>query len=493
MRQAAVLLLLAPFALLAADESLPKAATILDHYVEATGGKAAYEKRHNEVQHGIVDFAANGIHGALTIYQAAPNKTLSVIEIEGVGKVESGSNGEIAWDRSVVQGARIKQGEERTDSLRDGTFNAPIHWQAIYAKTETIGSETVNGHDCYKVVLSPKEGKPVTQFYDKKSGLILKSMATRTTPMGDISAEIFLEDYRDEGGILMPHKLTNKVAMQQFLITVQSVEVNAELPKDRFDLPDEIKALLPKTEKPAASVPHGDTVSVVPADGGLKSGKLSVYMNGKPFASETYTIDKSTDKVQLDGSGSANLGTIKIEIEQFKVVADSDYHPLTATAKAKLGAIPMAVNTTFADGKAKSQINQGQGVKEKEDAVHLDAVVVNENLPLYPWSILAMRARFDTKDPQDFPVYIIGKAEVMGKAVYQGREPVEFAAGKTAELHHLTATGALPSGQPITLEFWLDDNHKIIKMTVPGQNVEAYQDGYDRKPQPPAAAPANNP
>jgi hypothetical protein len=151
----------------------------------------------------------------------------------------------------------------------------------------------------------------------------------------------------------------------------------------------------------------------------------------------------------------------------------------------------MAVSTTFADGKAKNEINQGQGAKQKEDTVHTDAIVVNENLPLYPWSILAMRASFDSKEPQEFPVYIIGKAEVMGKIVYQGREPVEFAS-KTVDLHHLTASGTLPSGQPITLEFWLDDNHKIIKMTVPGQNIEAYQDGYDRKPQPAAASPTSN-
>jgi hypothetical protein len=349
------------------------------------------------------------------------------------------------------------------------------------------------------VLLSPKEGKPVTQFYDKKSGLITKSMATRTTPMGDITAEIFLDDYRDEGGVLMPHKLTNKVATQEFHITVQSVEVNAELPKDRFDLPDEIKALQPKTEKPAASAAPApaaprvgpDTVSVERADRPSSAGKLSVYMNGKPFASETYTIDTSNGKVRIDGSGSANLGTIKITIEQFKVVSDDQYHPLEATAKAKLGTVPMAVSTTFADGKAKNEINQGQGAKQKEDTVHTDAIVVNENLPLYPWSILAMRASFDSKEPQEFPVYIIGKAEVMGKIVYQGREPVEFAS-KTVDLHHLTASGTLPSGQPITLEFWLDDNHKIIKMTVPGQNIEAYQDGYDRKPQPAAASPTSN-
>jgi len=484
MRQATLAFLFAPLALLAADESLPKAETVLDHYVEVTGGKAAYQQRHNEVQHGAIELSANGIRGTVTIYQAAPNKTLSVIEIEGVGKIESGSNGEVAWEQSIVQGARVKQGEEKIDSRRDGTFNAPILWRTIYAKAETVGSETVNGHDCYKVVLTPKEGKSVTEFYDKKSGLLVKSMATRTTPMGDIAAEIFLDDYRKEGDVLMPHKLTNKIAAQEFHVTLSSVEVNADLPKDRFDIPDEIKALMPKAEKSATTAAP---VTAAPSAGGT----LSVYMNGKPFASEKYTLDRSNGKVQIDGSGTANLGTIKIEIEQFKVVTDDQYHPLEAAAKAKLGAIPMAVNTTFADGKATSQISNGQAPKPKEDAVHSDPIVVNENLPLYPWSILALRASFDTRDPQEFPVYIIGKAEVMGKVTYQGRESVEFA-DKTAELHHLVASGTLPSGQPITLELWLDDNHKIIKMTAPAQNIEAYQGGYDRKAPPAAATPPSN-
>ena len=74
--------------------------------------------------------------------------------------------------------------------------------------------------------------------------------------------------------------------------------------------------------------------------------------------------------------------------------------------------------------------------------------------------------------------------------IYKGRESVEFA-GKTAELNHLTASGTLPSGTPITLEFWVDDNHKLIKLAVPSQNVEAYQEGYDRKPDPPKPAPAD--
>ena len=63
MKLLATLLLLGPAALFSADEALPKADAVLNHFLDATGGKAALEKLHNQVQHGTVEFAAHGRQG----------------------------------------------------------------------------------------------------------------------------------------------------------------------------------------------------------------------------------------------------------------------------------------------------------------------------------------------------------------------------------------------------------------------------------------------
>jgi len=55
---------------------------------------------------------------------------------------------------------------------------------------------------------------------------------------------------------------------------------------------------------------------------------------------------------------------------------------------------------------------------------------------------------------------------------------VDFA-GKSAELNHLTVNGSSPQGQPISIDFWVDDNRQLIKIAVPSQSVEAYQDGFE--------------
>jgi hypothetical protein len=100
-----------------------------------------------------------------------------------------------------------------------------------------------------------------------------------------------------------------------------------------------------------------------------------------------------------------------------------------------------------------------------------------------------MRADLKNQDPQQFPVYVLGQAEVSATVVFKGREPVEFA-NKTADLNHITMNTKTPQGQAISMDLWLDDSRKVIKIAVPSMGVEAYQDGFDRKA--PPEAPAND-
>ncbi|HLH01093.1 MAG TPA: DUF620 domain-containing protein [Bryobacteraceae bacterium] len=485
MRKLLFPLFLAPLVLCRAQDTLPSAETILNKFVEATGGRAALEKRHNQVEHGTVEIVAMGLKGTLTIYEAEPNKNRSIIELTGIGKIESGSNGDVAWENNPLQGPRIKQGVERTDALRDATFNAPLMVQKLYSKIETAGTETVNGHDCYKVVLTPKEGNPTAEYYDKTSGLLVKVSATRSTAMGDITAETVFDDYRKDGDVISPHKLTQHAAQMDIQITIERTEANVDLPKDIFDLPSEIQELLNKTQV-AAKAPAATAAS------GSGAGKLTIYMGGKPAESETYTVEKSGGKILISGSAHASIGPMKVDVDQFDIATDDKYQPLQATAKGKLGQIQMNVSTTFTGGKAKNEIDNGQGPKTKEDDVHADAVVVYNPFPFYPWTVLAMRADLKTQAPQQFAVYVLNQGEVPATVVFKGREPVEFAGGKTVELNHLVASGKTPQGQALTLDFWVDDNRKLIKLAVPSQGVEGYQEGYDRKA-PPDAGPAETP
>jgi zinc protease len=233
---------------LRADDALPKAETILDHFIEVTGGKAAYENRKSEVVSGTFELPAMGLKAPYSRY-SAPDKMYTVIEIEGIGKIEQGVSDGVAWDKSAMQGAHVKSGVEKAQSMREATFNSSLHWRKIYPKVETAGVETVGGEECYKVVMTPVEGKPETNFYSKKTGLLVKSIATIESAMGEMQAEAIAGNYKEFGGIMMPSKMTQKVGPQEVTMTIESVKVNETIPADKFEIPADIKAL---ANKPAA-------------------------------------------------------------------------------------------------------------------------------------------------------------------------------------------------------------------------------------------------
>jgi zinc protease len=227
-----------------AADDLPKAETILDKYVEATGGKAAYEKHHSEISKGSLSMA--GFKGDVTSYRAEPDKSLTEVDLGSIGKMRDGSDGKVFWSLSSMVGPHVKEGAEKAQAVLSARFNAELNWREVFKEAKTVGTDTVDGKDCYKVQLTPPEGSPMTQCYDKESSLMVKMTVTAQTPMGDQTVDSFPTDYRKEGDVLMPHKIRQSVGGQEVVISIESVTFNADIPADKFAVPDEIKALVNK-------------------------------------------------------------------------------------------------------------------------------------------------------------------------------------------------------------------------------------------------------
>jgi zinc protease len=234
------------FTLARAADDLPKADTILDKYVESTGGKAAYQKHHTEVSKGSLILGGGALKGEITSYRAEPDKSLTEIDLGGMGKATEGSDGKVFWSKSSMVGPHVKEGSEKAQAELSAKFNAELNWRDLFKDVKTIGTDTVDGKECYKVQLTPAEGSPISQCYDKESGLMVKMTMTAQNPMGEQTVDSFASDYRKEGDVLMPHKVKQVIAGQEILITIDSVTFNADIPSDKFAVPDDIKALVDK-------------------------------------------------------------------------------------------------------------------------------------------------------------------------------------------------------------------------------------------------------
>jgi len=230
----------------APEDNLPSAADILDRHVEATGGKVAYARIHNIYSKGTFVVVGTGIQGTLTAYEAEPGKSLSVLDIPGGERIQEGTNGNVAWVLSSREGARLKEGEERAVALREATFNSKILWRRLYPRADCVGTEVVNGQTCYKVVLKPVEGRPITHYYDAKSYLLIKSVIPVKGPDGEVPSENFYSDYKEVNGILFPHGLNHRVGKEEIVVVLGKIQCNTDIAWYRFEIPKEVQDLLRK-------------------------------------------------------------------------------------------------------------------------------------------------------------------------------------------------------------------------------------------------------
>lgn len=233
-------------AVAAAQQPLPKAETILDGYIAATGGRAAYEKLHSRVTTATMELAGKGLTINLTAYEAAPNKSHVLMEIPGLGKMETGTDGQTFWNLSAVEGPSIKEGDEKAQAMLEAAFNSDLRWRELFKSVNTVGVEEINGQPCYQVELVSNEGIRETRYYDTKTGLLVKNKSIAKTQMGDIPTESLISDYRKVDGVLVPFKTAGKMMGMDMVVTVESIKHNVLIEDSQFKLPDEIKALRAK-------------------------------------------------------------------------------------------------------------------------------------------------------------------------------------------------------------------------------------------------------
>lgn len=236
---------------------LPKAEVVLDQVVDALGGRAALEKIRNRVTKGTFEIPAQSIKGAITTYEATPNRFYQVLDAEGLGKIEEGVDGAVCWQASQMGGPRILEGLERDTALHRATFNKDLEWRKLYTKAETAGIEQVDGKSCYKLVMTPTVGEPEKWYVDQATHLIEKTEIVFVSQIGNLPIETWPSDYKAVDGVLLPFSTKLRILGGDRFLTVESYEHNVDSPKDLFEPPAAVKALLETGQgKPPAKGPE---------------------------------------------------------------------------------------------------------------------------------------------------------------------------------------------------------------------------------------------
>ncbi len=212
---------------------------ILDKYIEATGGRDAYQKHTTVVMKGNVEVTGAGLNGLFESYNVAPNLLSSTIVLGGYGTVRQIYDGTHGWEASTLTGTRELDGVELALLQRQATFNADVKWREVWKSVELLGTQQSDNRPVYAVKLTPKEGQgnPVTNFYDTETFLIVKSETVVATEAATVPVTVMLSDYRPIAGVKVPFKTVQQLPTVTLQITLTEVTFDTKVDDAKFAAP----------------------------------------------------------------------------------------------------------------------------------------------------------------------------------------------------------------------------------------------------------------
>lgn len=219
-----------------AAPATPSADQILNRYVEAVGGRAAWKKLTSRVSTGTIDVPDMQISGTVEFHEKAPNRLLRVIILNGA-TFRQGFDGTTAWTDDPQDGLRNETGAEFEDTRFDADFYHPLDLRQLYSKFTLTGTEKIGGHDTYVVEAARAAAEPDKMYFDVKTGLALRLISKRHTPEGISAYQEDLEDYREVDGIKLPFIVHQSISKPSFTITFTEVRHNVELDDSEFSKP----------------------------------------------------------------------------------------------------------------------------------------------------------------------------------------------------------------------------------------------------------------
>jgi zinc protease len=137
---------------------------------------------------------------------------------------------------TIVQQGRTKEADEKDkeEMNEKGAFFGDAYLlKQAGNKYDVTGIEKVDGKDAYALHIKTAAGRDFTNFYDVTTGLKVKSSSVRDAgPMGQITIQTFLSDYKAFNGVQIPTHVVVDLGQFKQDITFKDIKVNSGLKAD---------------------------------------------------------------------------------------------------------------------------------------------------------------------------------------------------------------------------------------------------------------------
>lgn len=207
--------------------------SVIDDYLDAIGGK----KKLMDVKtmQTIAKSNLGGAEATFENYQTAAGKFAMKVIMNNMTMQEQRFDG--------TKGIAIQMGSKKeiTDAkqLESLKKQAVMFDQLKYAsdgnKLELKGIEDVEGVSCYKLNVTDPAGEMSVEFYDVKTGFLVRTVKTQEGMGQKVTVTTDYADYRDVSGVKVPFKITiSGAAPMTIVLETVSVDINKSLSDDIF-------------------------------------------------------------------------------------------------------------------------------------------------------------------------------------------------------------------------------------------------------------------
>jgi len=224
--------------------TLPSGRAVVDRFVEAIGGVAAFRAVDTMHAVGTFEMPSQGILGTIEVFSSRPSNIRLRAEIDGVGRIERGYDGKIGWSVDPMAGPALVTGRQLRELIDDALFDGPLHPADQFAELTTIEQTTFDGQAAYRVKVVFASGTEQFEYFAVESGLLIGSEGSREMPGGGMVPRVsILREYKAFGAIRQPTVLVQQTLGLEQVVTIKTYEYNT-VKADAFTPPAEVLALV---------------------------------------------------------------------------------------------------------------------------------------------------------------------------------------------------------------------------------------------------------
>lgn len=227
------------------DEPRESADAILDRMDEVCGDVARRSALKSLRMKGGLQAPGAGATITFTEVHAGTARVLHTTAMGDFGSFTMGSTPTLSWSTDPALGITIREGDEQLGVVRWFAFNRRAPWRTLYESAELLGTEDVEGDDCWKLRMIPKAGTDATWYVDQATHLPRKIDVKVPNPTGgDIAMSWLFEDWRAVDGIQFPFVKKMSVMGVEMVYRYTSIELDVELTPAEIDPPADVQAAI---------------------------------------------------------------------------------------------------------------------------------------------------------------------------------------------------------------------------------------------------------